>query len=106
MGEPPLPIGERRDPARQTRRRDGRDGGRRALDHAASDVKWLTIAEVAVELRVSIKTVWKWIGAGHLRAPEFPERIRRVSRVELDAFVVRHLPSECLEGNGTVNPGK
>jgi excisionase family DNA binding protein len=74
---------DRRDPSRQTRRREGR----RLTDLTDPDYPYITIEQVAAYLHVSNKTVWKWIGAGSLPAYQFEERITRVKATELQAFI-------------------
>jgi excisionase family DNA binding protein len=45
---------------------------------------YLTLAEVAEELRVSIRTVTRYVERGHLRAVQLPGGRLRVARADLD----------------------
>ena len=47
----------------------------------------LTVQEVAVELRVSRMSVYRWIHAGDLPAARVGASSIRVSRADLDAFI-------------------
>lgn len=52
-------------------------------DHAP---QWLTVSEVAEELRVSVKTVLRWIRSRRLRAHRLGGQYR-IHRPDLDDFV-------------------
>lgn len=50
---------------------------------------WLTVAEVAVELRVNKMTVYRMIQARQIAAMRFG-KIYRIFRDDLDAFIAEH----------------
>lgn len=53
-------------------------------------VEWLTVLEVASELKVHIETVRRWIRQGDLRAARLGARSGyRVTRAELARFMER-----------------
>lgn len=54
-------------------------------DVHAPATTYLTLAEVAEELRVSIRTVTRYVADGHLGAIQLPGGRLRVARTDLDA---------------------
>ncbi|WP_328858156.1 helix-turn-helix domain-containing protein [Williamsia herbipolensis] len=40
--------------------------------------RWLTVPEAATELRVSTKTIRRWIGSGHLTARRVGPKLLRI----------------------------
>jgi excisionase family DNA binding protein len=52
------------------------------------DHTWLTVPEVARELRVSVPTVWRWIRSGRLAASRIGVRSVRIRRTELVTTLV------------------
>ena len=52
----------------------------------ATDTEWLTIAEVAQELKVSRLTVSRWIKQERLAASRVGPRAVRIRRADLDQF--------------------
>jgi len=83
---PSQSLSDRRDPARQARRREGR----RLSDIFDSKFQHVTVDQAARYLQVDIRTVWKWIDGGQLPAYRFPGRIVRIEAGELEAFRQRN----------------
>ena len=52
--------------------------------------EFLTVQETADALRISIRTVYRWLAAGRLPAVRVGN-VTRIRRVDLDAFVHAHL---------------
>ena len=52
-----------------------------------ADERYLTPAEVAEELRVTVVTVRRWIASGTLRASKAGPRRWMIRRADLDAFL-------------------
>ena len=63
--------------------------------------EYLTYEEVAAELRVSRRTVERWVEAGSLPAVRFGRRILRISRDDLVGFIDR---AKAAEGVDARNP--
>jgi excisionase family DNA binding protein len=61
-----------------------------------SEQKYLTVKEVAEELRVSRQAVYDWINAGQLRAVRAGDRVR-IPREALDEFVKPVRTTDILE---------
>jgi excisionase family DNA binding protein len=53
--------------------------------------RFLTLAEVAKNLRVSQKTVSRWIASKQLRAARFGHKTYRVLESDLNKFVIKHM---------------
>lgn len=53
--------------------------------------KIMTIEEVAKTMRVSLKTVYRWIAAGQLPASKIGYKTYRVFERDLIRFVRRHM---------------
>lgn len=49
--------------------------------------RWLTVPEAAEELRVSTKSVRRWIGTGHLSARRIGPKLLRVDRKSIDRMM-------------------
>jgi excisionase family DNA binding protein len=56
----------------------------------ARETKWLTVPEVARELRVSRETAYALVSEGHLPAIRLGQKSIRIRRDELDAFLEEH----------------
>jgi len=56
---------------------------------AANRMRFFTIANIAESLRVSMRTVRRWIDAGELIAHRF-NGVLRISDADLQAFLGRH----------------
>jgi excisionase family DNA binding protein len=50
----------------------------------------LTVAEVAKEMKVSQKTVYRWIESGQLRVARFGRKTYRVFEDDLKKFIKKH----------------
>jgi excisionase family DNA binding protein len=53
------------------------------------DSDWLSVAEVALEMRVHINTVYSWLRAGRFKRVRRVQRTIRIHRAELDAPEVK-----------------
>jgi excisionase family DNA binding protein len=58
----------------------------------AGDIRYFTIAEIAVRLRVSTRTVRRWIENGDLTAHRFGAAVR-IAETDLRAFLAIHRTS-------------
>lgn len=47
----------------------------------------LTVPQIAQQLQVYERTVWRWINQGKLKATRLTSRCTRVSRADLDRFI-------------------
>lgn len=52
-----------------------------------TDGKYLTVEEVAKELRVSTDIVYKWLNTGELVGYQLVRKIWRIERADLDRFL-------------------
>jgi excisionase family DNA binding protein len=64
---------------------------RTALQQSADGFDFLTVDEVARQLRVSPKTVRYWLGAGTLRGFKVSHKVWRIQRADFHAFVTAGL---------------
>jgi len=58
-------------------------------DHMSGDVRDLTVEQIAEELQVHPRSVYKWIQTGELSAMDLGsggKHIYRISRADLDTF--------------------
>jgi excisionase family DNA binding protein len=55
------------------------------------DYKLLTISEVAKIMKVSQKTVYRWIDSGQLRTARLGRKVYRVFERDLIKFINRHI---------------
>jgi excisionase family DNA binding protein len=62
-----------------------------ALQQSADGFDFLTVEEVARQLRVSPKTVRYWLGAGTLRGFKVSHKVWRIQRTDFQAFVIAGL---------------
>jgi excisionase family DNA binding protein len=67
--------------------------------HATDRPEFYSVSEAAALLGVSRMTVWRWISAGTLRASRLGQRISRISREDLDRFLLAR------KGGYTPEPG-
>jgi excisionase family DNA binding protein len=71
---------------------DLRDIAIRPRRNGRDHLRFFTISDVAESLRVSIRTVRRWIDAGELTAHRF-NGVLRISDADLHAFLARHRAS-------------
>jgi excisionase family DNA binding protein len=65
---------------------DEKQREKRVVQRAPKDVEWLTLDEAALEVRLSTKTLQKYINSGELVVARVGRRIR-ISREELRRFM-------------------
>lgn len=58
-------------------------------DHRGRPEAWLTVADVATTLKVTVRTIRDWISSGYLPASRVGRRIR-IAPDDLRAFIERH----------------